>query len=89
METFIPKDYRTIINNIIEGVNYDAEKIICIMQDIDTNTRKKEYLTFDTALSYLTYINIIKTTKCRNIKLLNNCKERIINNIKEIDKLLQ
>jgi hypothetical protein len=89
MEEFIPEEHMTVINTIIEEVNYDAERIICIMQDIDTNTRKKEYLTFDAALSYLTYMNIIKTNKCRNIKPLNNCKERILNNIKEIDKLLQ
>ena len=36
----------------------NGENIIAIMEKIDKFKRKKEYLTFDCALTYLMYLNI-------------------------------
>jgi len=85
MSELFSNDFLIVIYDIIMAADSDGEKIIAMMEKIDRFERKKEYLTFDCALTYLMYLNI------RNNKRLNepieNCKERIKKNLSEIDLL--
>ena len=87
MDKIIPEKYMSLIKIINKEVNDDCERIISIMQTIDVSKRKKEYLLFDTALTYLTYQSLVSSHDEVAIAPIHNCVKRISKNIQELNNL--
>ena len=85
MAALFSNNFLIIIHDIITAADSDSEKIIAMMEKIDKWERKKEYLTFDCALTYLMYLNIRNNPHLK--EPTKQCKERIKKNISEIDSL--
>jgi len=85
MAELFSNDFLIVIHDIIMAADSDGEKIIAMMEKIDRFERKKEYLTFDCALTYLMYLNIKDNTRLKDP--IKKCKERIQKNLSEIDLL--
>jgi len=86
MAELFQTNFLIIINDIIMAADSDGEKIIAMMEKIDRFERKKEYLTFDCALTYLMYLNIKDNQQLKDP--IKKCKERIKKNLSEIDLLI-
>jgi len=85
MSELFSNDFLIIMNDIIMAADSDGEKIIAMMEKIDRYKRKKEYLTFDCALTYLMYLNIKNNPRLK--EPIENCRQRIKKNLSEIDCL--
>lgn len=87
MNKIIPEKYISLINIINKEVNDDCEKIITIMQTIDVKEQKKEFLLFDTALTYLTYQTLSSSPSEVSNEPIHKCVKRISKNIQELNNL--
>lgn len=87
MEKTIPIEFIQLIKAIIENVNHKPNALVNAMEQCKQDNREREYLTFDSALCYLTYQNIIQQEDSTLINAIPNLLNRIQSNVTQINAL--
>ena len=87
MEKSIPNEFIQLLKAIIENVNHKHTTLVNAMEQCKEDNRQAEYLTFDSALSYLTYQNIIQQNDSTLTNSIPNLLNRIQYNLTQINAL--